>query len=122
MDFEHQGKTYHNPVEFALAQIGGTWKTPILWRLHKNTMRYGELRKSMHKVTHKMLTQQLRELEADGYLHRRVYAEVPPRVEYSLTEKGQAVMPVVKALRNWGLELMRDAGIEKGPEQKENHQ
>jgi len=109
--FQHKGKTYQNPVEFALDKIGGKWKMPILWRLKDRTWRYGELRKSLKHITHKMLTQQLRELEADDFIHRKVYAVVPPKVEYSLTEKGEATFPLILALRNWGLELMQQEGI-----------
>ena len=110
-EFIYQGKTYQNPVEFALDQIGGKWKMPILWRLKDKVWRYGELRKSLKNITHKMLTQQLRELEADGYVHRKVYAEVPPKVEYTITERGQKAIPIIDTLRNWGLERMEEEGI-----------
>ena len=85
-DFEYQGKIFHNPVEFALHKIGGRWKMPILWRLDKRSFRTGELMRDIPGITQKMLTQQLRELESNGYVHRKVYPEVPPRVEYSITE------------------------------------
>ena len=110
--FEHKGKTYNNPVEFALDLIGGKWKMPILWRLKDRTWRYGELRRDLKTITAKMLTQQLRELEEDGFLHREVFAEVPPRVEYSLTESGHATVPVIKSLRKWGTEMMKREGID----------
>ncbi len=113
--FEYRGKRFNNPVELALDQIGGKWKIPILWRLKDQTWRYNELRRSFEKanakITHQMLTKQLRELEGDGYVYRKVFPEVPPRVEYSITDKGKQVLPVIHALRNYGLELMREEGI-----------
>lgn len=105
-DFIYQNKVYYNPVEFALDRIGGAWKIPILWRLRNAVFRYSELRKDIPHITDKMLTTQLRELERDGLISRMVYAVVPPKVEYTITEKGQRVMPVVEALRNLGLEMM----------------
>ncbi|HBE94528.1 MAG TPA: transcriptional regulator [Desulfovibrio sp.] len=97
------GREYSCPVELTLQVIGGKWKPVILYHLgRRGTMRFGEIRKSMPSITQKMLTQQLRELEADGVVLRRVYAEVPPRVDYSLTELGESVMPVLKALCRWG--------------------
>lgn len=113
--FDYHGKKYNNPVELALDQIGGKWKMPILWRLKDKVWRYGELRKSFEqnnaKITHQMLTKQLRELEADGYIARKVYPEVPPKVEYSITEKGKLAVPIINTLRDFGLQLMADAGI-----------
>ena len=112
-DFIYKNKVYYNPVEFALDRIGGAWKIPILWRLKDRTMRYGELRKDIPHITDKMLTTQLRELEEDGLVSRTVYAVVPPKVEYNMTEKGQRVMPVVEAIRNLGLEMMAEVEDEK---------
>lgn len=112
-EFTLNGKTYQNPVELVLDQLGGRWKMPILWRLRNRTWRYGELRTDLKNVTHKMLTQQLRELEADGYVNRKVYPVVPPHVEYSLTEKGHTTIPVIEHLRSYGQQLMQDAGVGK---------
>lgn len=84
---------------------------PILWRLEKRTFRTGELMRDIPGITQKMLTQQLRELEKDGFIHRKVYPEVPPRVEYSITEAGRNVIPIIHTLREWGLEEMRKDGI-----------
>ena len=80
---------------------------PILWRLKDQTMRYSELRKIPH-ISDKMLTTQLRELEADGYVHREVFAVVPPRTEYSLTEKGRNTVPLITQIRNYGEKLIND--------------
>jgi DNA-binding HxlR family transcriptional regulator len=104
-DFIYNGKVYYNPVQLVMEQIGGVWKMPILWRLKDQTMRYSELRKIPH-ISDKMLTSQLRELEADGYVHREVFAVVPPRTEYSLTEKGREVIPLVEQIRAYGTKLM----------------
>jgi DNA-binding HxlR family transcriptional regulator len=83
-EFLYHNKLYYHPAEFAMDRIGGAWKMSILWRLRERVMRYGELKKSIPKITHKMLTTQLRELEDDGFLARKVYAVVPPKVEYSI--------------------------------------
>ena len=103
-EFAFNGKKYNNPVELSLDIIGGKWKMPIIWSLREDTLRYGEIRKSLPKVTHKMLTQQLRELESDEIIKRKVYPEVPPKVEYSLTLLGKSVIPVIDLLREWGEE------------------
>jgi len=110
-DFRHKGKVYYNPVDFAMGQIGGTWKIPILWRLRNRTLRYGELQKAIPHLSQKMLTTQLRELEADGIVHREAYPTVPPKVEYSLTDKGRRAIEIIEVIRNYGLELMAEAGI-----------
>jgi DNA-binding HxlR family transcriptional regulator len=90
-----------------MEQIGGVWKMPILWRLKDQTMRYSELRRIPH-ISDKMLTAQLRELEVDGYVKREVFAVVPPRTEYSLTEKGRGVVPLVEQIRAFGIKLMEE--------------
>jgi DNA-binding HxlR family transcriptional regulator len=95
-------KTSKCPAEATLAVIGGRWKVLILWHLSAGTRRFFELRDSMTGVTPKMLTQQLRELEQDGVVTRRVYAQVPPKVEYSLTERGKSLRPVINAMCHWG--------------------
>jgi DNA-binding HxlR family transcriptional regulator len=100
---ECAGKQYYCTMELTLAVIGGKWKPIILWHLgREGVQRFGELRRSMPNITQKMLTQQLRELEADGLVHREVYPQVPPKVEYSLTALGQSVIPVMKTLCEWG--------------------
>ena len=87
--------------------LGGRWKVPIVWHLFNGTMRFSDLRRALPDVTPKMLTQQLRELEADGVVSRKIYPQVPPRVEYSLTRRGASLKPVVKAMCRWAAECDR---------------
>ena len=110
-EFLYNKKLYYNPVEFAMDRIGGTWKMPILWRLKDRVMRYSELKKDIPRITHKMLTSQLRQLEEEGFIHRKVYPVVPPKVEYSITDKGKTAIPIINAIREYGLQLMEEAGI-----------
>lgn len=105
--FTVDGKTYQNPVELVLDKLGGRWKMPILWRLNQRVWRYGELRRDLAGVSPKMLTQQLRELESDGFLTRTVYAEVPPRVDYGITARGRRTMTAIESLRELGTYLKR---------------
>ena len=96
-------ETYDDcPIEACLDVIGGKWKGSILFKLSEQTLRFNALRRLFPKITQRSLTKQLRELEADGLVHREVYAEVPPRVEYSLTEKGRTLEPVLENLMIWG--------------------
>lgn len=90
------------PVEAALEAIGGKWKGVILYHLQDDTRRFNELKRLIPGVTQRMLTKQLRELEADQIVHRKIYAEVPPKVEYSLTEFGLTLTPTIQALQQWG--------------------
>ena len=92
------------PVETTLMLIGDKWKILILRDLLTGTQRFGELKKSIGHVSQKVLTAQLRDMEASGLVHRKVYAEVPPRVEYSLTELGQSLKPITDAMGAWGEE------------------
>lgn len=110
-DFKYNGKIYYNPVQLVMEQIGGTYKAPILWRLKDQIMRYGELRKDIPHISDKMLTTQLRELENDGYINRKVYAVVPPKTEYSLTEQGNEIIELIKTIRNYGLKMMDKQGL-----------
>ena len=91
----------HCPVEAALDVIGGKWKSIVLFRIMEETRRFNELRRLLPNVTQRTLTNQLRELENDGLISRKVYAEVPPKVEYSATELGQSLRPVLDALADW---------------------
>lgn len=98
------------PVEAALEVIGGKWKGVILYHLLSDTMRFNELRRVMPDITQRMLTKQLRELEAANLVFRKVYAEVPPKVEYSTTEYGKTLAPVIHSLKEWGSHYLDRAG------------
>lgn len=101
------------PVEATLDLIGGKYKALILWNLSDGRRRFSELRKVISSATPKMLTQQLRELEAQELIHREVFPVVPPKVEYSLTEMGRSLMPILTAMRDWGADYLR--GKDKEP-------
>lgn len=90
------------PVETALEVIGGKWKGVILYHLMSGTKRFGELRRIYPKVSHQILTLQLRELEREGIIERITYNQVPPKVEYSLTEFGKTLNPIISLLKEWG--------------------
>ncbi len=93
---------YQCSMELTLDLIGGKWKALILWHLGENTLRFSELKKTLPKITQKMLTQQLRELEADGLVDRFIYTQIPPKVEYSLTPAGKSLLPILATLCSWG--------------------
>ena len=91
------------PVNTTLAIIGGKWKVLILYHLLEDTQRFNELRRRLPGITQRMLTLQLKELASDGIIHREVYPVVPPKVEYSLTEFGRTLVPVIEAMHHWGV-------------------
>jgi DNA-binding HxlR family transcriptional regulator len=98
------------PVEATLDLIGGKWKGVMLYHLSPGTLRFNELRRRLSGVTQRMLTKQLRELEEAGLIVRKVYAQVPPKVEYSLSKKGETLQPVIRALKKWGEEHLTKSG------------
>ena len=112
-EFLYKSKLYYNPVEFAMDRIGGTWKMPILWRLKDRVMRYGELKNDIPHITHKMLTSQLRQLEEEGFISRKVFAVVPPKVEYTITARGKKAITIIEVIRNYGFDLMKEFGVDK---------
>jgi DNA-binding HxlR family transcriptional regulator len=89
-------------VQTTLKVLGGKWKPPILFLLSSQTMRFGELKKAIAGITQKMLTQELREMESDGLIARKVYPQIPPKVEYSLTAYGKSLEPILKTMSEWG--------------------
>ncbi len=105
-------KTEECPVSATLDLIGGKYKALILWHLSDGKLRFSQLRQRIVSAPPKMLTQQLRELESDQLIHRQAYAEVPPRVEYSLTELGKSVLPILVAMRNWGADYLKSKNLE----------
>ena len=104
------------PVEATLDLIGGKWKGLLLFHLLDGVQRFNELRRGLPGVTQRMLTKQLRELEAAGLVHRTVFAEVPPRVEYRLTDLGQSLRPIVLAMREWGAEYLQGRADSGSPD------
>jgi DNA-binding HxlR family transcriptional regulator len=101
---------YNCPLEATLDVIGGKWKLYPLWHLREETKRYGELKRSTRGITEKMLIQQLRELESDRLVKRKVYPEIPPKVEYSLTPYGKTFVPILQLLNSWGLDHIKKIG------------
>ena len=100
------------PVEATLELIGGKYKALILWHLSEGKLRFSELKKAVSNATPKMLTQQLRELEASKLIHREVFPVIPPKVEYSLTELGKSLLPVLVSMRDWGAGYLRTKDLE----------
>jgi len=100
---------YDWPIDATLDMIGGKWKPLIIYALNTETLRFSQLLAKVHpRVTQRMLTKQLRQLEEDGLVNRKVYMQIPPKVEYSLTELGKSLMPILDQLCDWGSEHMHD--------------
>lgn len=112
---KHEDIRFNCPFEVTIEIIGGKWKGLILWHLHdKKVLRNGEMLRLMPRITQKMLTQQLREMEERGLVNRTVYEQVPPKVEYSLTHHGEALRPVLEQMIEWGQDYARDYDIAIG--------
>lgn len=109
--FKHKSKTFHCPMDLTMDYIGGKWKTVVLWYLIKKTRRFSELKKLIPAITEKMLSLQLKQLESNGLIRKKIFAEVPPRVEYSLSPEGETMIPVLKAMSAWGMK--RSTPVEK---------
>lgn len=108
-EFRLKDKSYRCYFELTLDLIGGKWKPVILYYIgYFGKLRYAEIRRNIPNLTERMLTKQLRELEQDGIIHREVFPEIPPKVEYSLTEKGLSIMPLLIELKNWGQDYYND--------------
>lgn len=98
-----QEEVNSKPFEYTLSLVGGKWKMHILfWLWRRKVMRYSEIKRVLKNITHKMLSNQLKELEGDGLILRKEYPQVPPKVEYRLTDKGESLMPVLDAMCKWG--------------------
>lgn len=100
------------PMEIGLNILSGKWKLQIIWRISKGKIRFNELQRELSGITTKVLTMQLRELERDGIIDRTIYPEVPPKVEYQLTELGKTIQPVLGALCNWGNEYIKERSLQ----------
>ncbi|MBK7105214.1 MAG: winged helix-turn-helix transcriptional regulator [Ignavibacteriae bacterium] len=105
-----EGQIFHCAMDLTMKYIGGKWKTIVLWYLKNKTYRFGELKKQIPDITEKMLSLQLKSLEEDGLIKREVFVEVPLRVEYSLTEFGKTLTPILNEISKWG----RNLGETKG--------
>ena len=103
MTFEEKRTDASCPVTYCLNVIGGKWKPIILFLVHNHVNRFGQLQRKIEGISKQMLTKQLRELEQNSILNRKVFAEVPPKVIYSLTEKGESLRPIFRALSKWGI-------------------
>lgn len=108
--FKMDGRIYHCAMDVTMDYIGGKWKTVVLWYLKGKTLRFGELKKQIPEITEKMLSIQLKQLEEDGLVQRDVYPEVPLRVEYSLTDFGKTLVPVLDVIAKWGRHLGEQRG------------
>lgn len=108
---------YNCPIEAAMDIVGGKYKAIIIYHLISGTMRYSEIQRAIPQATPKMLSQQLKELEADGIINRVLYPVVPPKTEYSLTELGQTIVPIVQSLCDWGENYFKLIGIPNPCEQ-----
>jgi DNA-binding HxlR family transcriptional regulator len=109
--YKLQGKIYHCAMDITMDYIGGKWKTVVLWYLKNGTHRFAELKRLIPDITEKMLSIQLRDLEKDGLIKRKVYGQKPPvRVEYSLTDLGATLIPAINAIAKWGRDLGEGEG------------
>ncbi|MDF2635384.1 MAG: transcriptional regulator [Pelosinus sp.] len=118
---DDKSEVYAAPFEYTLSIIGGKWKMIIMfWLAKRNIMRYGELKKVIKGITHKMLSAQLKELEANQVLIRKEYHQVPPKVEYYLSEKGLSLMPILEEMCIWGHLHFDEKGLEESPEKFKN--
>ena len=98
------------PFEYTLDIIGGKWKMKIMYELAcGQTLRYGQLKRNISSITHKMLSSQLKQLESDGIINRKEYSQIPPKVEYSLSEKGNSLMPILNEMCKWGLKNINNS-------------
>lgn len=104
------GREFHCAMDVTMNYIGGKWKTVVLWYLRKDKKRFGELRKLIPNITEKMLSLQLKDLESDGIIKRKIYPEVPPRVEYYLTDFGKTLIPMLEEIARWGRSLAESKG------------
>ena len=101
-----RNKAYHCPIEVVIGLINGKWKSELIWLIRDEPKRFGEIRRLLGGISAKVLTEQLRELEHDGLIVRESFPVIPPRVEYTLSEKGKSLWPVLDSLYEWGVEYL----------------
>lgn len=111
VEIKMHGRTFHCALDVTMGYVGGKWKSVVLWYLHEDKKRFSELKRLIPSITEKMLSLQLKQLEKDGIIERKVYAEVPPRVEYFLTEHGKTLIPMLQEMAKWGREKATKEGI-----------
>jgi DNA-binding HxlR family transcriptional regulator len=104
------GHEFHCAMDVTMSYIGGKWKTVVLWYLKKDKKRFSELKRLIPRITEKMLSLQLKDLENDGIIGRKLYAEVPPKVEYFLTDFGKSLVPMLEEIARWGRNLAESKG------------
>ncbi len=105
-----EGQEFHCAMDVTMSYIGGKWKTVVLWYLKKDKKRFSELKRLIPRITEKMLSLQLKDLENDGIVGRKLYAEVPPKVEYFLTDFGKSLVPMLEEIARWGRNLAESKG------------
>jgi DNA-binding HxlR family transcriptional regulator len=105
-----EGREYHCAMDVTMDYIGGKWKTVVLWYLRKDKKRFSELRRLIPNITEKMLSLQLKGLESDGLISRKIYPEIPPKVEYFLTDFGKSLIPMLEEIAKWGRNLAQSKG------------
>ena len=104
-------KSFQCPLELTMALVGGKWQCVILWHLRKHSLRFNQLKRRLGDITPKMLTQQLRDLEENDLIYRKVYPVIPPKVEYGLTEYGKTFVPILKSMYMWGDQYSKDYSV-----------
>ncbi len=109
--YQVEGQDYHCALDITMSFVGGKWKTVVLWYLRNGKKRFSELKAHIPDITDKMLSLQLRALEKDGIVQREIFPEVPPKVEYKLTEEGRTLIPVIEAIARWGREKAERHGV-----------
>lgn len=107
-EFRLKNKKYSHAVEFALEKIGGIWKMPVLWRLKTKPMRFGEIKNDIPNISDKVLSTQLKQLENDGFINRKVIPDTPVKVEYSLTLRGKRAIKMIIVMRKYSTDLVKD--------------
>ena len=108
--YKLNGLTYYSGLDITMSFIGGKWKTIILWHLKNNTLRFGELKKKIPEITEKMLSTQLKGLEEDLLIARKIYAQVPIKVEYTVTDFGKTLLPFIEIMAKWGKQIGEKKG------------